>query len=88
MGRVKKELKPIAKHCDFCGKLFIAHSKNAKFCPEHKDLYVRERLMAESKRKLSANKELLAYVHKVEEYNRQHGTCLSYGKFEEKVGSK
>ena len=86
MGRVKKELKPIEKCCEFCGNEFIAYSGSARYCPDHKGPKVREKLMAEMNNK--PNAALLDYLRKINEYNKKHGSCLSYGKYEEKVVGK
>ena len=85
MGRVKREPKPIQKECDCCGAVFIAFSGNAKFCEECKDPVHRELVLA---KRHNPNKALFALVRKIDRYNRENGTHLSYGKYVEKVGGK
>lgn len=78
MGRVKKAPKPIQKECRWCGGVFTAFSGQTAYCPECRDPASRE---GADLRRNNPNKALLAFLRKIDKYNEQHGTHLSYGKY-------
>lgn len=85
MGRVKKELKPIQKECDCCGVVFTAFSRQAKYCAECRDPLFRQTVML---KRNNPNKALFALLRKIDKYNRENGTHLSYGKYVDAVYRK
>lgn len=77
-GMWKQKPNPIQKECAFCGNIFIAFSGQAKYCPEHRDPETR---INANRRSENPNKVLFNMVRKIDKYNREHGTHLSYGKY-------
>ena len=84
--------KKIKLTCVICGRSFLTLCNNAKYCPD-----CRENWQDEIKRDISRRhyekkkvrivnlhperKTLRQIVREVEEYNRAHGTCLTYGQY-------
>ena len=85
MGRVKKEPKPLQKECEFCGAVFTTFSHQTKYCPECRDPIYRASV---GRKKHTPNKALFALLRKIDKYNREHGTHLSYGKYVSRFGGK
>ena len=73
--------------CERCGELFGARSKAALYCKECRAEIARER-SRENKRKYRAMRKPLCevkpikdFLRELDEYNRKHGTCLTYGQY-------
>ena len=64
--------------CVECHKVFRNPDKNERFCPDCK------KIRDKKKSKPKANKSVWQIARELEEYNKKHGTMLSYGKY---VGS-
>ena len=75
----KYQFRTIEKACGYCGEVFIAFSPNAQYCPEHKDRSTR---VGEAKRRRDPNKKVHEFCKKVDAYNEEHKTLLSYGQLE------
>lgn len=63
--------------CEECGKVFRNPDENERFCPEC------NKVKSKKKRKPKANKNIWKIARELEEYNKKHGTLLSYGKYVE-----
>ena len=87
------------KECILCGVEFETKGRTALYCPECKVIvkkqHDRERSAALLKEPMEETipyspKEGLEKIGKVvvqvERYNREHGTCLSYGKYVQLMG--
>ena len=62
--------------CAECHKVFRNPDENERFCPECKKIK-----KSKKKRKSKADKNLYQIMKDLEEYNKKHGTMLSYGKY-------
>ena len=80
----------IEHSCFICGERFLNFTYNAKYCPECHRKYDKE-IDAEKKKTAYAKKKnapqsttaiILAETRKIEEYNKRHGTCLTYGQYQ------
>jgi len=87
--RVKKEREPVRVICIDCGCEFSALSSKALRCPECKkksrtEQSIRSREKSSHKIKLNRPKLTMREVlQRLEAYNKEHKTHLSYGKFVE-----
>lgn len=79
----------IEHSCLICGERFYAFTYNAKHCPECHRKYNKE-INAEKQRTAYAIKAnapppttdiIRAEIREIEKYNKQHGTCLTYGRY-------
>ena len=61
--------------CVGCHKVFRNPDENERFCPECK------KIKEKKKRKSKADKNLYQIMKDLAEYNKKHGTMLSYGKY-------
>ena len=84
--------KKIELACVICGRSFLTLCNNAKYCPECREKWrdeIRRQTDKQSYEKRKARivnlhperKTLRQMVREVEEYNRAHGTCLTYGQY-------
>ena len=62
--------------CAECHKVFRNPNENERFCPDCKK--IKE---SKKKRKSKADKNLYQIMKDLAEYNKKHGTMLSYGKY-------
>ena len=62
--------------CAECHKVFRNPNENERFCPECKK--IKE---SKKKRKSKSDKNLYQIMKDLAEYNKKHGTMLSYGKY-------
>ena len=87
------------KNCVRCGGEFEAKGATALYCPECKVIIKKERDRANSASyRKETIEETVPYIPKegiekigrvvcsVERYNREHGTCLSYGRYVHMMG--
>lgn len=81
----------VKKVCAVCGKEFISHNNNAKYCCyECKKKHTREheRNLRNEKAKASNQSRehnLNQTLYNLHKYNEEHGTRLSYGQYMAKV---
>ena len=69
------------KTCVECGKEFFAQNGNTRFCsPECKEKHENKR--KHTKKVPKKKKTLDEVLAELEEYNRTHGTHLTYGKYQ------
>ncbi len=69
------------KICAECGKEFYSHNSNIKFCSkECRDANKKKSRQPKKAKKKKTLDELLA---EIDEYNRTHGTHLTYGKYQD-----
>lgn len=61
--------------CAECHKVFRNPDENERLCPECK------KINEKKKRKSKADKNLYQIMKDLAEYNKKHGTMLSYGKY-------
>lgn len=78
------------KQCSVCGKVYVAKSANAKYCLDcRKNEYrikqnetKKKREKEKAKAKKAENKNSLEQKEKmINDYNKLHGTHLSYGEY-------
>ena len=62
--------------CAECYKVFRNPNENERLCPECKKIK-----KSKKKRKSKADKNLYQIMKDLAEYNKKHGTMLSYGKY-------
>lgn len=94
--RISKTLKPIEVICVDCNTSFIAYTKKAKRCEvcrvRRKKELTKEWHKRESKScrcveshlkkaKEKPKKTMKEVLRAMEKYNKEHGTCLSYGQY-------
>lgn len=79
MGVAKKEV-----NCKMCGTLFTANSTGC-YCSEEckiKAKIKRNKLYNETKSKMFQNLTLEKTLQELTEYNKKHGTCITYGQYQ------
>lgn len=69
-------MKKYEKRCFYCGTIFETTKYDTNYCSAKCRAAERNEL-----RHRVANKDILSAVSECEEYNRTHGTCLSYGQY-------
>jgi hypothetical protein len=79
--------------CKQCGKEFIHGTYCKTYCDECSAIRQRERnrKFMQKKRggkvtKQKENKSLSQVIRELEEYNKAHGTCISYGQYVALIG--
>lgn len=88
------------KTCKDCGKVFRTDKKKGQFCPtckKHRKAELSKKQNEECKSIKPKPKPergyvretdaLFAFVRRVDRYNKEHGTSLTYGQFVDKVNS-
>ncbi len=76
------DIKNAVKICIVCGKEFISPNPKAKICSaECKE--ARKNEIKKVKRHKDKKKTLDEVLKEIDEYNRAHGTHLTYGKYKE-----
>lgn len=76
--------KAIIKNCERCGDPFGCKTENAHICPNCRKELARAGCAksAQGYRPTERkNENIIQEILKAEQYNKQHKTCLSYGKF-------
>ena len=63
--------------CAECGKVFRNPDENERFCPDCKKIKDRRTPEPVSR----AKKGIYQVMRELEQYNRKHGTTLSYGQY-------
>lgn len=63
--------------CACCGEIFTTQARYVRYCPECREL----ESIDGTKIRTNVNKGLIADTRKVQKYNEEHGTSLSYGKY-------
>ena len=79
----------IEHSCLICGERFYNFTYNSKYCPDCHRKYDKEIDSEKHKRayaiKINAPPPtamaLRAEIREIEEYNKRHGTCLTYGQY-------
>ena len=78
------------KKCKRCGKIFNAKNGNVLYCDPCREIVIKEnktrshakeKLKREEKRKQRKSTPLDELCAEIREYNKKHGTRLSYGKY-------
>ena len=76
------------KICPICLKAFDMHNRNqkyCKFCHDHRkdDIkeYQRKKREKEERQKAHAYGDIWSITREIKEYNKKHGTSLTYGKY-------
>lgn len=80
--------KAIIKKCERCGDPFGCKTKSAHICPNCRKELAREGCKKSAQDREQGyrptnrkNEAIIQEILKAEQYNKQHNTCLSYGKF-------
>lgn len=80
---MKKEI----RNCLVCGNEFETRTEDQLYCSkECKQMADEERRRLRNIQRRRSPSRLDAFMKQVDEYNRKHGTHLSYGKYREKFG--
>lgn len=72
------------KTCPFCGYSFMQDHPNQKFCSDRcEDAYGRNRYRTSRLdcKQTRPNSKLFEILQELNQYNKEHGTNLNYGKF-------
>ncbi len=80
----------IEHSCLICGERFYNFTYNSKYCPECHKKYDREIDNEKHKTAYAIKKNapqsttaaIMAEIREIEQYNKQHGTCLTYGQYQ------
>lgn len=67
--------------CLFCGCIFETLSENRKYCPECTEKYGARKTVKRHKKSGKERQDINAILMALEEYNKEHGTLLSYGQY-------
>lgn len=80
--------KPKTKECLYCGTEFVPGMHNAKFCSRYCcNTYNKQRRKELKQEKIKKKNDLDIFLKKLDEYNKKHGTHLSYGEFKALSGT-
>lgn len=74
--------------CSVCGTLFETTGKSAKYCPECR-IWKKKEMSANSRKAMRARRAhqqiksttINDVLRELEEYNKRHGTCYTYGQY-------
>ena len=67
------------KVCAYCASEFQSSVRNARLCPVCKSFSTAGE--DKPRRRRRSGKSIQAFCAEVENYNRAHGTCLTYGQY-------
>ena len=91
--RVRKEPKPISVECIDCGEVFTAFSRRALRCEKCRELakkktsaeWMKDSRSVQPKRKPKTHPKMSIreVLKAMDKYNKEHGTHLTYGKYQE-----
>lgn len=76
------DIKNATKVCIVCGKEFISTNPKATMCSDECREKRKNSLKASRKRPKKKKKTLDELLAEIDEYNRTHGTHLTYGKYQ------
>jgi tRNA(Ile2) C34 agmatinyltransferase TiaS len=87
---MRRKLKPIEVVCFDCGETFTALLSNALRCEKcrkkaknqaAKKYMMQSRSIRKIPKSMPPRKSIKDILKEMAQYNREHGTCLSYGKY-------